>query len=358
MSGKFGATPAEDGVNARSDTGRGVVGVSDRNDGVWGESKGFDSAGVRGVYHDPNAVRHLGERLEEPLSLLTKPTLPPTALAPVPRPGSAVLGIHYGAERAQGHGVRGESNFGDGVWGSTFAPDKTGVFGWNQSRQSSPPGVAGGNGVFGWSSVPNASGVYGLHDHGGIGVAGFCANGIGVLGAGGNLAGRFEGKVEVNGDLRVSGNAGRFECDVEVTGDVRLINADCAERFDVVAGADISPGTVMVVGEEEILKTSSFAYDKRVIGVVSGAGDYRPAIVLDSKGHEAQRPAIALLGKVYCKVDARRASIGVGDPLTTSETPGHAMKADGDCARGAILGKALGKIADGTGIIPILVTLQ
>src|SRR5262249_10955965 len=118
MSGKFGATPAEDGVNASSDTGRGVVGVSDRNDEVWGESEGFDSAGVRGVYHDPNAVKqegHLEGHLPAPGDPGELHAIPGRVL--FPRPGSAVLGIHYGAEGMQGHGVRGESNFGDGVWG-------------------------------------------------------------------------------------------------------------------------------------------------------------------------------------------------------------------------------------------------
>jgi len=196
MSGKFGATPAEDGVDARSDTGRGVFGVSEGSDGGSGESRGFDSAGVRGVYHDPNAVKQEGH-LEGHLKS------PPAHFAvrlQSPRPGSAVLGIHNGAEGLQGHGVRGESDFGDGVWGLTFAPDKTGVFGWNQSRQNSPPDVPGGNGVFGLSSVPNASGVYGLHDHGGVGVAGYSPNGKGIQG-GGEIAGEFNGPVNINGPV-------------------------------------------------------------------------------------------------------------------------------------------------------------
>ena len=36
---------------------------------------------------------------------------------------------------------------------------------------------------------------------------------------------------------------------------------------------------------------------------------------------------IALIGKVYCKVDANYSSIEIGDLLTTSDTPGYAMKA-------------------------------
>ena len=65
------------------------------------------------------------------------------------------------------------------------------------------------------------------------------------------------------------------------------------------------------------------------------------------------------MGKVYCKVDAEYAAIEVGDLLTTSPTPGHAMKAtDPAKAFGTVIGKALRSLDAGTGLIPILVTLQ
>jgi hypothetical protein len=71
------------------------------------------------------------------------------------------------------------------------------------------------------------------------------------------------------------------------------------------------------------------------------------------------RMPVALMGKVYCKVDARHSPIEVGDLLTTSSTPGHAMKAnDAHKAFGAVLGKALRPLEQGQGIIPILVALQ
>ena len=71
------------------------------------------------------------------------------------------------------------------------------------------------------------------------------------------------------------------------------------------------------------------------------------------------RKPIALVGKVYCKADATYGAISVGDLLTTSATPGHAMKADDPLrAFGAVLGKALGTLPGGTGLIPILVALQ
>jgi hypothetical protein len=119
------------------------------------------------------------------------------------------------------------------------------------------------------------------------------------------------------------------------------------------------PGTVMVLGEEGVLVRSSSAYDKRVAGVISGAGNYRPGITLDNQGSRANRVPIGLLGKVYCKVDAQYWSIEVGDLLTTSPTAGHAMKADDPLkAFGSVLGKALRPLSSGQGLVPILITLQ
>jgi hypothetical protein len=61
---------------------------------------------------------------------------------------------------------------------------------------------------------------------------------------------------------------------VHVTGDIILTNADCAEDFDIADPTLVEPGTVMVLGEEEKLQQSQTAYDKRVAGVISGAGSY------------------------------------------------------------------------------------
>jgi hypothetical protein len=175
------------------------------------------------------------------------------------------------------------------------------------------------------------------------GVFGECVDrntGIGVHGKGGRLAGFFEG-------------------DVEVTGDIHLPNADCAEDFDVSGVAKAEPGTVMVLGNGGGLSESQQAYDKRVAGVISGAGNYKPGIVLDKRQTSGNRQPIALMGKVFCKVDAQFGAIEVGDLLTTSPTPGHAMKtSDPLKAFGAVIGKALRPMAEGQGLIPILIALQ
>jgi hypothetical protein len=65
------------------------------------------------------------------------------------------------------------------------------------------------------------------------------------------------------------------------------------------------------------------------------------------------------MGKVACKVDADHGAIAAGDLLTSSPTPGHAMRvADRQAAFGAVIGKALRPLAAGRGMIPVLVTLQ
>jgi hypothetical protein len=185
------------------------------------------------------------------------------------------------------------------------------------------------------------AGVYGASDAGGTGVCGESNTGVGVLGRGGKLAGLFEGNVEVKGDIQLTGGA------------------DCAEDFDIANADLVEPGTVMVLSDDGALQPSQSAYDKRVAGVVSGAGDYKPGIVLDKQGLQPNRKPVALLGKVYCKVDASYAPVEIGDLLTTSPTFGHAMKTtDQSQAFGAVIGKALRPLSGGQGLIPILVALQ
>jgi hypothetical protein len=147
---------------------------------------------------------------------------------------------------------------------------------------------------------------------------------------------------------------------LDAGGDITCANgSDCAEYFDVDNNSSISPGTVVVLGEDGALTESQSGYDKRVAGVVSGAGAYKPAILLDRGPLGEERKPIALVGKAFCNVDASYGAIEVGDLLTTSPTPGHAMKAqDSQRAFGAVLGKALKPLASGKGLLPILVSLQ
>jgi hypothetical protein len=153
--------------------------------------------------------------------------------------------------------------------------------------------------------------------------------------------------------------AAYFEGDVVVTGDVILSGADLAEDFQVVGSSEVEPGTVMVLDGVDRVRVSSAAYDRKVVGVVSGAGEYRPAVLLDHRGRVSGRQSLALVGKVLCKVDASFAPVEVGDLLTTSPTQGHAMKVtEADRGFGAVLGKAMAPLVEGRGFLPMVVTLQ
>jgi hypothetical protein len=325
--------------------------------GVLGESTQFE--GVRGVSH---AGFHGG-----------------------------VVGINDNTTNEAGPGVFG-SSIATGVWGES----KTwmGVFGKSQSTtggagvmgQGDPgPGVIGVStnwiGVYGETSgiVNGPAGVWGEHKANGTGTVGKSVGGVGVFGisetnegihgetksprtaaiAGFNLNPTGTGAAIYGKKVGDVGHAGFFEGNVHVTGDITLANADCAEHFDIADTTLVEPGTVMVLGEEGALHPSRAAYDKRVAGVVSGAGEYKPAIVLDRQASNSNRQPIALLGKVYCKVDAQFGAVEIGDLLTTSPTQGYAMKADDPMkAFGAVIGKALRPLVEGQELIPILIALQ
>jgi hypothetical protein len=134
---------------------------------------------------------------------------------------------------------------------------------------------------------------------------------------------------------------------------------DYAEGFDVTADDGITPGSVLVIDPENSgkLALSSEAYDSKVAGIVAGANSLGSGVRLGTGRFDHD---VALAGRVYCKVDAGREGIKPGDLLTSSNVPGHAMKAtDHERAWGAIIGKAMEGLEKGaTGQILVLVTLQ
>lgn len=231
-----------------------------------------------------------------------------------------VIAAVWGEHQTNGFGVGGKSNSGIGVWGISeshegmHAETKSAVTAAIAACNQNPDG--GGAAIFG-------------EKKGDKGHAGF-----------------FVGNVHVSRNLFVEG-------------DLTLPNADFAEDFCVADHQDVEPGTVMVLCDDETLQPSNKPYDRRVAGVVSGAGVYKPAIILDRHEGTIERKPLALVGKVYCKVDANYAPVEVGDLLTTSATVGHAMKAtDSNCAFGAVIGKALRALPDGQALVPVLIALQ
>lgn len=274
---------------------------------------------------------------------------------------NGVVGIS--ASSAGGSGVYGFNANGNGVTGQSGMPYNAGVSGVN--TEANGVGVSGragdGSAIHGentsWShaaimgvNLGNAAGVHGLsHGNFGAGVAAVnTGRGNGLWATSGTgFAGYFDGPVVVTGFLRLWGA-------------LALTHGDCAEDFDVSEGEGedpIPPGTVMVLEEDGALSQSRLACDRRVAGVVSGAGQYQPGIVLDRNPGPRRRLPIALLGKACCLVDADHGPIGVGDLLTTSPTPGHAMSAHGREAAGATIGKAMAPLGRGRGLIPVLIAL-
>ncbi|MFF6773622.1 hypothetical protein ACFY8W_08660 [Streptomyces sp. NPDC012637] len=260
----------------------------------------------------------------------------------------------YGSNTNGGPGVIGESRNWMGVYGKTDST--TGGAGVMGEGVEGGPGVIGKSrhwhGVYGETGSPaatGAAGVWGENKADGSGVVGQSVNGAGVFGTSKHgPAGVFQGKVVVNGD-------------VEVTGDIRLVGGDLAELFETRPAAPAcAPGTLMSLDDDGRIAPADRAYDKRVVGIVAGAGSYRPGLILDSgRADDGSAQPIAMVGKAYCHVDASYGAIEVGDLLTSSPTPGHAMKAtDASRTLGAVVGKALAPMADGTGLLPVVVTLQ
>jgi hypothetical protein len=143
------------------------------------------------------------------------------------------------------------------------------------------------------------------------------------------------------------------------SGDIRLGNADAAEEFEAMTGDPLGPGDVMVLGEDGRVGLCDSPYDRRVAGVVSGAGEHRPGIVLGHDPSRQGRVRLALMGRVYCKVIADDLPISIGDLLTTSPVAGHAMRvSEPGRAFGSVLGKAMGRLESGRGLVEVLVALQ
>jgi hypothetical protein len=153
-------------------------------------------------------------------------------------------------------------------------------------------------------------------------------------------------KLDVNGTARVKV--------LEITG------ADLAEKFPTSEA--LEPGTVVEIDPDNPgqLRKARGAYNKRVAGVVAGANGLSKGIVLGNlEGSENHTP-IAISGRVWVYADATQEAIEPGDLLTTSDTPGHAMKAsDPSRAHGAVIGKAMTRLEKGkTGMVLVLVNLQ
>jgi len=144
---------------------------------------------------------------------------------------------------------------------------------------------------------------------------------------------------------------------IEITG-----GSDFSEKFDINAES-IEPGMIVSIDPKQPgqLTLCGSAHDKKVAGIVSGAGGVKPGMLMGQRGSVADgKHPVALSGRVYCWVDAdANGPVEPGDMLTTSPTPGHGMRVtDHARAVGAIVGKAMTPLEKGRGLVLVLVNLQ
>lgn len=306
-----------------------------------------------------------------------------------------------------GVGVRGDGGL-HGIVGSAFGTADV-PFGLFPTGVQGGAGAANGRGVAGFADGSGGIGVFGMGAQNGVhaeasgqgsnsvGVNAFAVQsqfGIGVYGGGGRIgvigSSQFCTDTNVPGGCAVPGVGGLFRTGTGgeiLLGQVVDINNDHTSVFRVdstgkgffnggtqvggadfaesvrVGGSDVSygPGDLLVVDEtaDRQIVLASRPYSTLVAGIYST----KPGILATPRGiGEAAAHAevpMAVMGIVPCKVSAENGAIRRGDLLVTSSTPGHAMKGTNRGRMlGAVVGKALGSQAAGTGVIEVLVTLQ
>ena len=218
-------------------------------------------------------------------------------------------------------------------------------------------------GVYGFNNNSNGYGLYGHSDSTGTGVRGHSGDGIGVYGT--TFAGTGVQAFSSSGDLIVGENgSARFRVANNGTVHAPAYQGlpDFAEeiRPSPADTSRLEPGDVLVAASDadRSVSRSRKRYSTSVLGVYSTApgfiGTEHPI-----DGASSETIPMAVIGIVPCKVSAENGPIRRGELLTTSRTPGHAMRcANHRRCSGAIVGKALTAWDKGRGVIQVLVSLQ
>lgn len=174
-------------------------------------------------------------------------------------------------------------------------------------------------------------------------------------------------RLEVDGGVKLTGGSGGSitfaDGSVQSTAYTGVTcGGDYAESVDVTGERkQYEPGDVLVIDPDHAGKflKSAEAYSTMVAGIYST----RPGLVgrrqTSDKSHMKDEVPMAMVGIVPTKVSAENGAIHAGDLLVTSSKLGYAMKGtDRSRMLGAVVGKALGTLNQGTGEMEVLVTLQ
>jgi hypothetical protein len=180
------------------------------------------------------------------------------------------------------------------------------------------------------------------------------------------------GKLEVNGDIVLTNQANGGGSGKIVFADgtiqssaytgIQCTGADYAEAVDVTGDrTKYEPGDLLVIDPStpgKFLKSAE-AYSTLVAGIYSTKPGFVGRLQPATPETSITEVPMAMVGRVPTKVTTENGPIKVGDLLVASSTPGHAMKGtDRSLLTGAVIGKALGSLDSGTGVIEVLVTLQ
>jgi hypothetical protein len=172
------------------------------------------------------------------------------------------------------------------------------------------------------------------------------------------------GTAQIDGNLRLNGTNGGIvfpDGSTQLTAfNPTICGGDYAESVDVTgARASYEPGDVLVLDMEnpgKVLKSIE-AYSTSVSGIYST----KPGTVgrRQTTAKSPDEVPMAMMGIVPTKVSTENGPVKVGDLLVSSSKAGYAMKGtDRDRMLGAVIGKAMGKLDSGMGVIEVLVTLQ
>ena len=253
---------------------------------------------------------------------------------------------------------------------SNFPTDRITFLGQNQSSTGDPVGVQGfttsadrGIGVRGQAVNSAGNGIGVLGESYPAGGAAGAFNHIGdntlvSIGDGPNMVtGVHAGADGVYNELfRVDHDGNVFAASYNIGG------ADFAESMSVAGKrSQYEPGDLLAIDRtaNRRLARSNRAYSTLVAGIYSTKpGVIGSQYMMDDPKLATEVP-MAVVGIVPCKVSAENGPIDTGDLLVASSTPGYAMKGtDRNKMLGAVVGKALEPLRNGTGLIQVLVTLQ
>lgn len=277
-----------------------------------------------------------------------------------------------------GNGLGGESLNNNGVYGKST--NKSGVRGDSAAAhtftEAAVVGVSTGDGGIGVRGVADvgtgAWGVLGESAHG-IGVQAISDDGPVLVATsntsptgcivpgGGKSVDLITAKAPTSTCPGPFGPATRFRVNnsgnVYAEGTFNPGGADFAEMLPAEPG--LEAGDVLVIAADGTLAQSSQPRDPLVAGIYST----KPGFLGGNGGAEAEpeqgtKVPLAVVGVVPVKVTDENGPITPGSLLVTSSTPGHAMKSDRSPAVGTVIGKALGRLDTGVGVISMLVVLQ